>query len=110
LEKAVKKFGQILAFLLATFSGALAAPNGSIQSDVAICDPNAPFYCEAFAGGTPSTSQVTCTTDGTVAVLAASYNIEGWTVCVEHLRFDCLSWCKWGKQHDRFSVADRCDA
>ena len=67
----MKKFGQILAFLLATFSGALAAPNGSIQSDVAICDPNAPYFCEAFAGGTPSTAQVTCTTAGTVQVLGA---------------------------------------
>ena len=67
----MKKFGQILAFLLATFSGALAAPNGSIQSDVAICDPNAPYFCEAFAGGTPSTAQVTCTTDGSVRVLGA---------------------------------------
>ena len=67
----MKKFGQILAFLLATFSGALAAPNGSIQSSVAVCDPNAPSICEAFAGGTPSTAQVTCTTAGTVQVLGA---------------------------------------
>lgn len=67
----MKKFGQILAFLLATFSGALAAPNGSIQSDVAICDPNAPFFCQAFAGGTPTTAQVTCDANGTVQVLGA---------------------------------------
>ena len=46
-------------------------PNGSIQSDVAICDPNSPYFCEAYAGGTPSTAQVTCTTAGTVQVLTA---------------------------------------
>ena len=67
----MRKLTQILAFFLATFSGAIAAPNGSIQSDVAICDPNAPYFCQAFAGGTPAAAQVTCTTAGTVQVLAA---------------------------------------
>jgi hypothetical protein len=71
LEKVVNKFWHILAFLLATFSGAFAAPNGSIQSSVAVCDPNAPSICEAFAGGTPTSAQATCTTDGTVQVLAS---------------------------------------
>jgi len=67
----VKKFWQTLAFLVATFSGAFAAPNGSIQSSVAVCDPNAPSICEAFAGVTPASAQVTCDTSGTVSVLAA---------------------------------------
>ena len=67
----MRKLTQILAFFLATFSGAIAAPNGSIQSDVAICDPNAPYFCQAFAGGTPAAAQVTCSTAGTVQVLAA---------------------------------------
>ncbi len=44
-------------------------PNGSIQSDVAICDPNSPYFCEAFASSTPVATQVTCTTVGTVQVL-----------------------------------------
>jgi len=67
-----------LLFTVALVIGALAlttslraAPNGSIQSSVAVCDPNAPSICEAFAGGTPATAQVTCTTAGTVQVLAA---------------------------------------
>ena len=67
-----------LLFTVALVIGALfpvlalkAAPNGSIQSSVAVCDPNAPYYCSAFAGGTPATAQVTCTTAGTVSVLAA---------------------------------------
>lgn len=67
-----------LLFTVALVIGALfpvlalkAAPNGSIQSSVAVCDPNAPYYCSAFAGGTPATAQVTCTTAGTVQVLAA---------------------------------------
>jgi len=67
-----------LLFTVALVIGALAlttslqaAPNGSIQSSVAVCDPNAPSICEAFAGLTPATEQVTCTTAGTVAVLAA---------------------------------------
>ena len=67
----MRKIPQILAFFLATFSGALAAPNGGIQSDVAICDPNSPYFCQAFAGATPAAAQVTCTTAGTVQVLAA---------------------------------------
>lgn len=67
-----------LLFTVALVIGALAlttslqaAPNGSIQSSVAVCDPNAPSICEAFAGLTPATAQVTCTTAGTVAVLDA---------------------------------------
>ena len=67
-----------LLFTVARVIGALAlmpslqaAPNGSIQSSVAVCDPNAPSICEAFAGGTPAAAQVTCTTDGSVQVLAA---------------------------------------
>lgn len=67
-----------LLFTVALVIGALALttslqaePNGSIQSSVAVCDPNAPSICEAFAGLTPATAQVTCTTAGTVAVLAA---------------------------------------
>lgn len=67
-----------LLFTVALVIGALAlttslqaAPNGSIQSSVAVCDPNAPSICEAFAGLTPAAAQVTCTTAGTVAVLAA---------------------------------------
>jgi len=69
LERTVKKFWQSLAFLLATFSGAFAAPNGSIQSDVAICDPNNASYCEAFAGTIVTSTQITCTTAGTVQAL-----------------------------------------
>lgn len=67
-----------LLFTVALVIGAMfpvlvlkAAPNGSIQSSVAVCDPNAPSICEAFAGLTPASAQVTCTTAGTVAVLAA---------------------------------------
>lgn len=67
-----------LLFTVALVIGALAlmpslraAPNGSIQSSVATCDPNAPYYCQAYAGGTPVSAQVTCTTAGTVQVLAA---------------------------------------
>lgn len=67
----MRQFLAVLAFVLAAFPFAWAAPNGGIQSDVAICDPNAPSICEALAGVAPVATQVTCTTAGTVAVLSA---------------------------------------
>jgi len=71
----MKKLLSLVALVIGAFSfglpGVEAAPNGSIQSDVAICDPNAPYFCQAFAGATPAAAQVTCTTAGTVQVLAA---------------------------------------
>lgn len=71
----MKKLLFTFALVIGAFSfglpGVEAAPNGSIQSSVAVCDPNAPSICQAFAGATPAAAQVTCTTAGTVQVLAA---------------------------------------
>ena len=70
----MKKLLFTVALVVGAFgfeSAVQAAPDGSIQSSVAICDPNAPSMCQAFAGGAPATAQITCTTAGTVQVLAA---------------------------------------
>lgn len=55
-----------------------AAVAGSIWNSVAVCDPNSPNFCQAFAGGTPTSAQATCDTSGTVKVLdAVSVSVSG---------------------------------
>ena len=54
-----------------SYSPLKAAVAGSIWNSVAVCDPNAPNFCQAFAGSAPVSGQATCDTTGTVKVLDA---------------------------------------
>ena len=75
-----------LLFTFALVSGAFsfglpgveAAPNGSIQSSVAVCDPNSPFHCAApdASGNMPVTGTITATTSEKSTAAAPTY-VEG---------------------------------
>jgi hypothetical protein len=74
-----------------SYSPLKAAVAGSIWNSVAVCDPNAPNFCQTFAGTAPVSGQATCDTTGTVKVLDAATatpagrivsNISGATIYV----------------------------
>lgn len=54
-----------------SYSPLKAAVAGSIWNSVAVCDPESPNFCQAFAGKAPTSGQATCDVTGTVQVLGA---------------------------------------